>query len=136
MPRPHRTRAHQLKRQPQRLTVDLAAVHGAISRVDTDHHRRRIRRRSIRTSRPDCTPQYRQVRLHCKVKDALGAVWLRMAVAAQAGLSHSPECADVLSDKLKTARFYFQRLLPEVRLCHNACAAGARSLIVNSENEL
>ena len=66
----------------------------------------------------------------------LGAVWLSMAVAAQAGLSYSPEGADVLSDKLKTARFYVERLLPEVRLCHSASAASARSLMDIPENEL
>jgi hypothetical protein len=67
---------------------------------------------------------------------ALGAAWARMASAAHAGLARSPERADFLNGKIKTARFYFERLLPEARLCHASIVAGADALMAISEQEL
>jgi hypothetical protein len=67
---------------------------------------------------------------------ALGATWLRIAGAAHTALAHSPERADFLSGKVKTARFYFERLLPEAWVCHRAIIAGSRSLLAISEAEL
>ncbi|QBQ99159.1 acyl-CoA dehydrogenase C-terminal domain-containing protein [Paraburkholderia pallida] len=67
---------------------------------------------------------------------ALGAVWLRIAAAADSALARSPERTDFLSGKVKTARFYFERLLPETWVCHSAITVGSRSLLAIPETEL
>ncbi|MGF6732850.1 alkylation response protein AidB-like acyl-CoA dehydrogenase [Paraburkholderia youngii] len=67
---------------------------------------------------------------------ALGATWLRIAGAADAALAGSPERADFLSGKVKTARFYFERLLPEAWVCHSAIMAGSSSVLAISATEL
>ncbi|CAG9249378.1 acyl-CoA dehydrogenase C-terminal domain-containing protein [Paraburkholderia caribensis] len=66
---------------------------------------------------------------------ALGATWLRIAVAADAALAQSPENVDFLTGKVKTARFYFQCLLPDVKIRHGIITAGARSVNDISEVE-
>lgn len=66
---------------------------------------------------------------------ALGAAWLRMAAAADTALMQSPDNEDFLAGKVKTARFYFERFLPDVRIRHSIIAAGARSLTEISDTE-
>jgi alkylation response protein AidB-like acyl-CoA dehydrogenase len=66
---------------------------------------------------------------------ALGAVWLRIAAAADALLIKTPGRTDFLSGKLKTAQFYFERILPEAHLCYRVLTAGADSLMAIAEAE-
>ena len=60
---------------------------------------------------------------------ALGYMWAKMAKVAQQGLRSANGRAAFYDAKLKTARFFFLRLLPEVNGRFTAVMAGARPLM-------
>ena len=64
---------------------------------------------------------------------ALGAVWLRMAAAAVSASANDPSA--FYSAKIKTAHFFFARLLPEAQHRYTATCAGAQSLMAFSPEE-
>jgi len=65
---------------------------------------------------------------------ALGYMWLRMAKAAQAQVAETPAAeangrAQFYDTKIKTARFYFTKLLPQVNTLFLTIMAGAKPLM-------
>lgn len=67
---------------------------------------------------------------------ALGVVWLRMAAAASApALDGAKKSGAFYSGKVKTANFYFTRLLPEAQLRYAAICAGAGPTMSLSSEE-
>ncbi|MBI1206194.1 MAG: acyl-CoA dehydrogenase [Azospirillum sp.] len=77
---------------------------------------------------------------------ALGAMWLRMAKAAQRGAAQlgAVQAGDTppgdgrlgfYDAKLKTARFYFAKLLPQVNPLFTAIAAGAGTVMALGEDQ-
>jgi hypothetical protein len=56
---------------------------------------------------------------------AVGNMWLRMARVAQARLAAGEGDAGFYDSKVKTARFYFTKLLPAVHSLSATIAAGA-----------
>ncbi len=68
---------------------------------------------------------------------ALGALWLRMAQAAQAGLAAHPNNNDgrttLYQGKLATARFFMTKLLPQTSALFAAIQAGAEPLLTPTE---
>jgi alkylation response protein AidB-like acyl-CoA dehydrogenase len=66
---------------------------------------------------------------------ALGALWLRMARAANAGRERQPQLAPFYNGKLGTAEFFFQRLLPATEVHFDAVMSGASALMTLHANE-
>ena len=60
---------------------------------------------------------------------ATGWMWLRMAVVAERGLEAGEGDADFLKGRLATARFYFARLMPQVRALQVVMATGAAPIM-------
>ena len=60
---------------------------------------------------------------------ALGLMWLRSAVAAQAALDARSGDADFMKAKLITARFFAERIMPEAGALRRKLEAGAESLM-------
>ena len=58
---------------------------------------------------------------------ALGYMWARMAKVAQEKLANGGEDADYLENKLVTARFFFERIMPETALRRERVEAGSES---------
>ena len=58
-----------------------------------------------------------------------GWMWLRMAMVAQAKLAAGEGDRTFLETKRQTARFYFAKLLPQVRALQATIAAGAESVM-------
>jgi hypothetical protein len=57
-------------------------------------------------------------------------MWLRMAETAQRRLAEGAEGREIFYEtKVRTARFYFARLLPQVNALSAAIGAGARPLM-------
>lgn len=65
---------------------------------------------------------------------ALGAAWLHMAVAAAAGAGN--ESPAFYAGKLKTARFFAERLLPQTAALLATVQADADNLMAHTEDEL
>ncbi len=63
----------------------------------------------------------------------LGYFWARAAEQAASKLDSSE--ASFYSSKLKTARFYFQRILPRTKTLHETIKSGASNLMDFAENE-
>ena len=66
---------------------------------------------------------------------ALGAAWLRMAAAAVSASANAQDPSAFYSAKIKTAHFFFTRLLPEAHHHYTAICAGAQSLMAFSPEE-
>jgi alkylation response protein AidB-like acyl-CoA dehydrogenase len=66
---------------------------------------------------------------------ALGGVWLKMAETAAAAIGTEPGLAAFYNGKIKTADFYFTRLLPEAQLRYQAICTGAACLMALSPQE-
>lgn len=60
---------------------------------------------------------------------ALGFMWIKMAKAAYEGLEKGEGNDDFYNSKIKTARFFFARMLPETDARFKAVMAGAESLM-------
>jgi len=60
---------------------------------------------------------------------ALGFMWLRMAKAAQGKLAAGDGKADFYNSKIKTARFFMTKILPETEMHFRAIMAGAKPLM-------
>jgi len=60
---------------------------------------------------------------------ALGFMWVKMAKAALGGLEKGQGNADFYDSKVKTARFFFARMLPETDARFKAVMAGAETLM-------
>lgn len=60
---------------------------------------------------------------------AIGLMWLRMAVAAQAALQAGNGDADFLNAKLITARFYADRVMPDTLSLRRKLEAGAETVM-------
>jgi alkylation response protein AidB-like acyl-CoA dehydrogenase len=60
---------------------------------------------------------------------ALGYMWLKMAKAAAARLTGVAEKDTFYAAKLKTARFYFSKILPQVNALNLAIMAGAKPVM-------
>lgn len=60
---------------------------------------------------------------------ALGAMWLKMAKVAAAQLPTAGDKAGFYEAKLKTARFYFQKLMPQANALNLAIMAGAKPVM-------
>jgi acyl-CoA dehydrogenase len=58
---------------------------------------------------------------------ALGYMWARMARIAQEKLANGGDDADYLENKLITARFFFERVMPETALRRQRIEAGSES---------
>lgn len=67
--------------------------------------------------------------LHLMGIVALGLMWLRMAVAAQAALGSGSGDAAFMNAKLITARFFGERIMPEAGALRRKIEAGADSLM-------
>ena len=73
--------------------------------------------------------------LHLMGYTAVGWQWLRMAVVAQRKLAAGEGDKRFLESKLKTARFYFGRLLPEATTLLAAIQSGAAPIMSFSADE-
>ncbi len=60
---------------------------------------------------------------------ALGAMWLKMAKVAAEKLPTAGDKAGFYEAKLKTARFYFQKLMPQANALNLAIMAGAKPVM-------
>ena len=60
---------------------------------------------------------------------ALGLMWLRSAVAAQAALDGGSEDAAFMQAKLMTARFFAERIMPDTGALRRKLEAGAESMM-------
>ncbi|MEX3006871.1 acyl-CoA dehydrogenase C-terminal domain-containing protein [Hoeflea sp. TYP-13] len=60
---------------------------------------------------------------------ALGYMWARMAKVAQEKLNGGGDDADYLQNKLTTARFFFERIMPETTLRRQRIEAGSESVM-------
>ncbi|MFM9853016.1 MAG: acyl-CoA dehydrogenase C-terminal domain-containing protein [Sphingomonadaceae bacterium] len=60
---------------------------------------------------------------------ALGLMWLRMAVAAQAALSEDAHDKAFMEAKLMTARFFAQRIMPDTAAFRRKLEAGAEAIM-------
>jgi hypothetical protein len=60
---------------------------------------------------------------------AMGGMWLRMARIAGEALEAGAEPADFLRGKVKTAQFYFERLLPETEQLQQRIVRGSSALM-------
>jgi alkylation response protein AidB-like acyl-CoA dehydrogenase len=67
--------------------------------------------------------------LHLMGYTAVGWQWLRMATVAQRKLAEGERDKRFLESKLKTARFYFGRLMPEATTLLTAIQSGASSIM-------
>ena len=66
---------------------------------------------------------------------ALGYFWAKAAKVAQAALDQGASDADFYRSKLKTARFYFQRVLPRTESLHTTIKSGAANLMDFADEE-
>eukprot|EP01012_Entosiphon_sulcatum_P064756 TRINITY_DN93601_c0_g1_i1.p2 TRINITY_DN93601_c0_g1~~TRINITY_DN93601_c0_g1_i1.p2 ORF type:complete len:139 (+),score=42.81 TRINITY_DN93601_c0_g1_i1:2-418(+) len=66
---------------------------------------------------------------------ALGWMWLEMVKAAKAKLAAGEGDAAFYTAKLKTARFYFTKLMPQTNTLFVTIAAGASTLMEMEEAE-
>ncbi|MFZ6648854.1 acyl-CoA dehydrogenase C-terminal domain-containing protein [Undibacterium sp. TJN25] len=66
---------------------------------------------------------------------AMGGAWLRMARAAHDTLQAGSDATDFLQGKIKTADFYFQRVLPETEQLHRRITTGATSIMAIKTEE-
>ena len=60
---------------------------------------------------------------------ALGLMWLRMAVAADAALQAGSDDADFMQAKLVTARFYADHVMPETVSLRRKLEAGSETIM-------
>jgi hypothetical protein len=60
---------------------------------------------------------------------AIGFMWLKMAKVAAEKLPDAGERAQFYETKLKTARFYMQKLLPQVNSLNIAIMSGAKPVM-------
>ena len=73
--------------------------------------------------------------LHLMGYVAVGWQWLRMATVAQQQLAAGGTATPFLTAKLKTARFYFGRVLPETATLLAAIQAGSAPIMAFADNE-
>ena len=73
--------------------------------------------------------------LHLMGYVAVGWQWLRMATVAQQQLAAGDTPTPFLTAKLKTARFYFGRVLPETATLLAAIQAGSAPIMAFADNE-
>jgi alkylation response protein AidB-like acyl-CoA dehydrogenase len=73
--------------------------------------------------------------LHLMGYVAVGWQWLRMATVAQQRLAAGDTPTPFLTAKLKTARFYFGRVLPETATLLAAIQAGSAPIMAFADNE-
>jgi len=66
---------------------------------------------------------------------AMGFMWIQMAKVAQEKLSEGAENKEFYEAKVKTARFFFARMLPETDWHFKAVMSGADSLMEMNEKE-
>jgi hypothetical protein len=67
---------------------------------------------------------------------AVGFMWARMAkVASEKLAANATEKTEFYNSKLKTARFFMERMLPEVESRFRMVMAGAKPLMDMSEGE-
>lgn len=66
---------------------------------------------------------------------AIGFMWLKMVKVAQEKLTGDPQNKKFYQSKIKTARFYFERILPETDMRFKTLMAGAASLMDMEEDE-
>ena len=66
---------------------------------------------------------------------AMGFMWARMAKVAQEKLAVSSEKAEFHQSKIKTARFFMERMLPEIESRFRMVMAGAKPLMDMTEDE-
>ena len=66
---------------------------------------------------------------------AMGYMWIQMVVAAQKQLAEGTDNASFYESKIKTARFFFSRMLPEADWHFKAVMAGADSLMDLDEDQ-
>ena len=66
---------------------------------------------------------------------ALAYMWCRMVMVAQGKLKSGTGDKDFYSSKIKTARFFFERVLPETEAKFRMIMAGAGSMMAPSEAE-
>ncbi|MAZ76939.1 MAG: acyl-CoA dehydrogenase [Micavibrio sp.] len=66
---------------------------------------------------------------------AMGYMWIQMVQAAQKKLSEGTDSASFYEAKIKTARFFFTRMLPEADWHFKAIMAGADSLMELDEDQ-
>ena len=66
---------------------------------------------------------------------AIGFMWLQMAKAARAKLAEGGDKAGFYMSKLKTARFFVTKILPEAEQHFRAIMAGAKPLMDFSVEE-
>ncbi|HYD19385.1 MAG TPA: acyl-CoA dehydrogenase C-terminal domain-containing protein [Patescibacteria group bacterium] len=58
---------------------------------------------------------------------AMGHMWVKMATVAKQRLAENPDGRDFYETKLKTARFYFDRIMPQTAAYSRAICRGAES---------
>ncbi len=80
-------------------------------------------------SNPDNAGAGSTAYLHITGIVALGLMWLRMAVAAQAALDAGTEDAAFMQAKLITARFFAERIMPDTGSLRRKIEAGAASVM-------
>lgn len=66
---------------------------------------------------------------------AIGYMWMRMAEQAQKALSGNPENKSFYTSKLKTARFFMQKIMPETSALFIKITAGANPVMDIEEGE-
>lgn len=66
---------------------------------------------------------------------ALGYMWCKIAIAAQEKLANGEGDKDFYESKIKTARFFFARMLPDVDARFKMALAGSESLMSHSAEE-
>ena len=59
----------------------------------------------------------------------LGYFWLTMAASAETGIKENPDDKDFYTSKIKTAQFYFDRLLPRTQMHKAALMSGPENLM-------
>ena len=60
---------------------------------------------------------------------AMAYMWARMVDAAFRGLAKNPDRSEFYESKIETARFFFERMLPETESRFRMVMAGAKSLM-------
>jgi hypothetical protein len=66
---------------------------------------------------------------------ALGYMWLRMVVVAQEKLPQAEAGSKFYETKIKTARYYMQKVLPEANACFSRIMAGAEPVMALADDE-
>jgi alkylation response protein AidB-like acyl-CoA dehydrogenase len=66
---------------------------------------------------------------------ALGYMWCRMVLVAQQKLKDGTGDKEFLDSKIKTARFFFDRVMPETEAKFRMIMAGASSMMAHTESE-